>query len=367
MRSFLAPSVRYPESRSALVGSSTPSRQVESDDWNRIVRDSLSLVALCALLWPVFWALWKLVPEATPGSVRVYDAKIAALKKPGVFGPPAPVRSKVLVVGLSYTMAGFKPELFDRLSGEFCASFNLGLPVTIFGRRVYELPDYLTMLTAAGESPTDILVTWQEPWPPMKAEPKRSLQYWITPKWDTATIVSRLFPFRQLPRDGSIFLLRSARHGGPAAFARTCDEELQSVRQSRGYYFIKSDSLYPNDQLPDDYSLKTDSSTRTMARRVDAWENYAKVFKAAAPKARLILVPNYYRANSCAPAPSNAELREVLGRYGIEVVGPDYFQYPNRFFSDAAHLNPSGAEIYTRDLWNLLHSANNPVACSSTP
>lgn len=355
------------ESKPALAGSATHSSQTDASDWNRILRAGLSLVALCVLLWAFFYALWKLVPEVTPGSVRVYDAKLAALKKPGVFGTPA--QSKLLVVGLSYTMTGFKPESFDRLSGGSCASFNLGLPVTIFGRHVYELPELLAMLKASGESPTEVLITWQEPWPRKETVAKRSVSQWFTPNWDTAVITYRVFPFRQLARDGSIFLLRSVRHGGPTAFARACDEDLQSVLQDRGYYFIKTDSLYPNDQLPEDYSLRTDSPKRTMARRVDVWEDYAKAFREAAPGARLILVPNYYRANSCAPAPSNAELRDVLGRYGIEVVGPDYFQYPNRFFSDAAHLNPAGAEIYTRDLWNLLRnsSANTFAACSSTP
>ena len=343
-----------PETKPAQAGSPVHSTEEDPGDWGRIVRAGSYLVAWCLLLWVLFYALWRLFPEVTPGSVRVYDAKLAALKKPGVFGTPA--HYKVLVVGLSYTMTGFKPESFDRLSGGTCASFNLGLPVTIFGRHVYELPELLAMLDDSGQSPTEVLITWQEPWPPREAEPKRSVSKWLTPKWDTAAFTYRLFPFRQLARDGSIFLLRSATHGGPSAFAGACNEELQSALQGKGYYYIKSDSLYPNDQLPENYSLKTDSPTRTMARRVDVWENYIKDFKAAAPRAKLILVPNYYRANSCAPAPSNAQLREILGRYGVEVIGPDYFQYPNHDFSDAAHLNPAGAQIYTQDLWNFLRN-----------
>lgn len=346
--------ITAPEFKPTQVGSSVHPTQEHSDDWNRIVRAGLSLIAVCVLLWVLFYALWKLFPEVTPGSIRVYDAKLSALKNPGLFGTPA--RCKVLVVGLSYTMTGFKPESFDRLSGGSCASFNLGLPVTIFGRHVYELPELLTMLKVSGQSPTEVLITWQEPWPPRQGEPKRSVSQWFTPKWDTAAVTYRVFPFRQLARDSSIFLLRSATHGGPSAFVGDCDKELQSVLKDKGYYFIKSDSLYPNDQLPEDYSLKTDSPNRIMARPVDVWEDYIKAFKAAAPKTRLILVPNYYRANSCAPASSNAELREVLGRYGVEVIGPDYFLYPNHAFSDAAHLNPAGAEIYTRDLWNLLEN-----------
>lgn len=359
--------IAAPESNPTLVRSVAPSRQTDVGDWKRIMRVGLTLTGLCVVLWVLFYVVWRLVPEVTPGSVRVYDAKLAALKRPGVFSTSA--HSKVLVVGLSYTMTGFKPELFDRLSGGACASFNLGLPVTIFGRRVYELPELLAMLDASGQSPTEIWITWQEPWPPMKTERVRSPGHWLTPEWDTAAVTYRLYPFRQLARDSSIFLLRSVRHGGPSAFARASDEEIQSVLQNRGYYFIKSDSLYPNDQLPEGYSLRTDSPMRTMARPIDVWENYVKAFKAAAPNAKLVLVPNYYRANSCAPAPSNAELREVLGRHGVEVIGPDYFQYPNRFFSDAAHLNPAGAEVYTRDLWNLLrnHSTNSSAACFSIP
>ncbi len=326
--------------------------QTGSWEANQVARSGLFLLGLGALVWGVFYLVWRLAPEVTPGSIRVYDAKIAALRKPRLFAPAA--KHKVLVVGLSYTMTGFKPQSFDRLSQNTCSSFNLGLPVTIFGRHVYSLSEIMATLDSSGEYPTEVLITWREPWPPQQIAPKISLWSRLTPKFDNAAVVQLLFPFRQLARDGAVFLLRSAKNGGPLAFARACNEELQTVLENKGYYFIKTDSIYPNDQLPDNYSAASDSPGRALDRSVVAWEDYARYLRQTAPRARLILVPNYYRENCCLPAPSNAALRQALAKYGVTVVGPDYFQYPNRLFSDSAHLNPAGADVYTTDLWNLL-------------
>lgn len=324
----------------------------ERDDCLRVMRSGLSLLALCLLLWGLFYLVWRLVPEVTPGSLRVYDAKLAVLTQPGLFGKDA--QFKALFVGLSYTMTGFKPEAFDQLSHGTCSSYNLGLPIAIFGRRTYTLPEMLALLESSGQTPTDILLTWREPWPPGKAEPPRSVSARFTPKWDNAAVIQVLFPFRQLARDGSIFLARSIKHGGPVAFTRSCNHELQSCLNSRGYYFIKTESIYPKDQLPENYAAKTDAPNLPLNRPVEVWEEYIRWVRKAAPTVRLFLVPNYYRANSCAPSPSNARLREALAKYNVLAIGPDYFQYPNHLFSDAAHLNPAGADVYTRDLWNLL-------------
>jgi hypothetical protein len=66
-------------------------------------------------------------------------------------------------------------------------------------------------------------------------------------------------------------------------------------------------------------------------------------------------VPDNRREGGYAPDPVNEKMREELkDRPRIKVIGPDYFLFPKRFFSDAVHLNPDGAEAYTRKLWDTV-------------
>ena len=336
------------------IGAKSRRQTPKPSELRRVARATFCLAAIVAALWLLFYALWLRFPEITPGAVRLYDAKLQAVQKPELF--VAGAKNKVLVVGHSYTMAGLKPVEFDRFSAGESSTFNLGLPLTIFGRRVYSLTETLGMLGAAGNTPTHVLVTWGEPWPSFAGPTNNSVWTWVTPKFNSGDVVQRMFPFRQIGRDGTIFLLRSLSRGGPAAFAKSCNAELQSAMDSRGYFFIRSDSIYPNDELPDNFSLRTDSQLRSMSRDVPAWRRYAETLRESkvASKVKLFLVPNYYREASCAPPATNDELRAALHECGVEVIGPDYWRYPNRMFCDAAHLNPKGADVYTRDLWNLV-------------
>lgn len=344
---------------SVLVFGPEAPRSVSSNCVEECQSDIMALLRHAVVLgfiilgcWLVCYWVWKACPQIIPGSLRVYDEKLSAIQRSALY--PAEAQCRVLVVGHSYTMTGFEPLSFDELGSNVCSAFNLGLPVTLFGRRIYTLDETLDMLEKSGNAPTHVLVTWRDPWPPAESRPEPSLWNWVTPKFDSAAAMQRLFPFKQIGRDGLIFLARSWAHGGPAMFRQASDNEVSKMLHNRGYYFMKSDSTYPSDELPASFCTRSDSPTVGMGRNIKVWEKFVSGLKRRTNGPRILLVPNYYRANSCAPAPSNAELREVLGRYGIEVVGPDYIQYPNQMFSDAVHLNPTGAEMYTRDLWTLL-------------
>jgi hypothetical protein len=69
-----------------------------------------------------------------------------------------------------------------------------------------------------------------------------------------------------------------------------------------------------------------------------------------------LFVPTYYREHRFAPAPpTNSLSTNALGTGGrISQVGPDYLLYPNDHFADLKHLNPRGADRYTRDLAALV-------------
>lgn len=338
--------------RVADRGLSSSCAEQDESEVMLLLRRAVLLGFILLACWLGCCWVWRAFPEIVPGSLRVYDEKLSTIQRAALF--PMDAQRRILVVGHSYTMAGFEPLVFDRLGSNDCSAFNLGLPVTVFGRRIYKLDEILDMLQKSGNVPTHVLVTWRAPWPPDLSQPKPTAWTWITPKYDSSVAMQKLFPFKQLGRDGLIFLARSCSHGGPSAFGQACNNEVSKMLHNRGYYFMKSDSIYPNDELPVGFCARDDSPNLSMGRDLREWEEFISSMKTRANGPRILLVPNYYRENSCAPAPDNEPLREVLGKYGVEVVGPDYWQYPNRMFSDAAHLNPTGAEVYTKDLWALL-------------
>ena len=40
----------------------------------------------------------------------------------------------------------------------------------------------------------------------------------------------------------------------------------------------------------------------------------------------------------------------------LKLLGPDYYLYPNKLFSDQTHLNRAGAQVYTEALFHLVES-----------
>jgi hypothetical protein len=62
------------------------------------------------------------------------------------------------------------------------------------------------------------------------------------------------------------------------------------------------------------------------------------------------------RAGLAAAAPDvDEDFAALLRRYSsCKLLGPDYYLYPNRMFSDQNHLNSEGAAVYTEAIYKLL-------------
>ena len=70
---------------------------------------------------------------------------------------------------------------------------------------------------------------------------------------------------------------------------------------------------------------------------------------------RCYYVPYYLRIGEAADATYDQAFATLVEQAtSCKLLGPDYFLYPNRFFSDQTHLNRAGAEAYTQDLFRLL-------------
>lgn len=314
------------------------------DEANRYRGPAIKLalfVALSAMIWLGLWAAWRALPYTRPGSDLISEAKFDNLSRRPLFGPNDKVR--VLVFGNSKTMAGFRPALFDSLMGPQVHSVNLAIP----GDNRF-LP-VLKLALAAGNRPTQVVLT--EPWDAARQPP--SVFARLT---DDAGLVEDVAPFRQLPRNVVLFLFESRLH--VVAEYRHARAEVDKMLRDRGWYFIKSQSHYPNDQLPADYRLPTDLPT-VIARRplVDRSLVHDELFALARQYGfEIVFVPLNKRVGEAAAAPAADALRvRVISRDPrVVVIGPDYYVYPAPSFADPVHLNPAGSVRYTQDLAQLV-------------
>ena len=306
----------------------------------RFVRLFSTFCALLVAIWLGLYALWQSFPYVRPGHEQIYDAKLELVARGDAFSAAVPIRAAVF--GDSRVLAGFIPELFDELSGGRIQSYNLGLP------NMTDFLDVLEEMAATEPKPTHALLVF--PWS-SRAEPGP----WALIQ-DDQKMITQLFPFRHFPRDLAQFLVRSYQHGGLASYYDYMKEQVASARRDRGYFFIEHMSHFPNHVLPEGFRLETETSSLVRHRR---YELKGKAYERTRTLAdehgiRIVLVPLYHRRGQFGAPGSNQDDRQRLAEHGVWVAGPDYWLYPNEFFSDPTHLNRRGAAQYTRQLWDLV-------------
>jgi hypothetical protein len=298
-----------------------------------LLRSIVPFLACFAAMWAALAGIEWYFPYIRNGADVVLQTKRALSASRPLFGMDASPR--VLAFGDSKTLAGFIPDLFDQAVGGTTTSFNLGLP----GEPAFI--DLLESALAAGTRPTHILVEN----PPVDPPPSGR---WLELGAGNHQIVERLFPFRTLPRDAVIFFFEARQRG----LRETYDDNSRQVRQmiqNRGYFFIKSQSHFPNDQLPDDYAIATDTPAVSAQRKLDSNGASFKRLMELADRYEftVVIVPPAYRLGEYG-APSSAGLQEPnspLPR--LRIAGPAYYLYPPAMFSDPVHLNSNGAATYT--------------------
>jgi hypothetical protein len=309
-------------------------------------------VGLFLVLWLALTAIQESFPVLQPGSDRVVARKYDLALHQDLFADdPRRPPCRVVAIGDSKVLAGFEPDLFDRRCGPGCRSWNMGLP---------GIETFHDLITGLGERshPTHLLLIY-----PPSAEATPSLWQRCT---DDDAVLDALFPFRPLPRNLFNFLRLSRHAGGPLAYARQTSGLLAQMVADRGYFFIASQSLYPGDRLPDDFSLPSDHPDRPDHRAYDdrAAARALADWGTAHGIAILLIPPPLREHAAAAPDPDPGR---VPTDYPLSVVGPDYLRYPSRCFSDFVHLNRSGAERYTEDLARLLHDRLAATAATREP
>jgi hypothetical protein len=300
-----------------------------------------------AFIWLGFFALNRATPYIGVGS------DVATLKKKnyeseGNTFPRAFSGTKLAVFGNSKALSGFIPDEFDSLAAREdlkVYSFNSGFP----GQS--EFVDELALMTKRGAAPNVVLLTI--PWQPKP----RGISLFNLPI-DDHKLADEIFPFRLFIRNLVRFLVKSSSSGGPAKLYRKDEIEAETVLRARGYYFIKDLSKFPGDQLPAKYSLPSDDPAHVAQRPADFNSGQLDQLNSAleAHNIRCFYVPVFLRSAEAAPAPAiDMEFASALATHSTcRVLGPDYFTYPNSYYSDEAHLNPQGAKVYTEDIYKLV-------------
>jgi len=315
--------------------------KTDSSSWLKPVA---AFILLFGAIWLSLYAAYMLLPFLRPGSVVIADAKFDTLVKSPMFG--AQDRYRVMIFGYSKILSAFRPRELDAAIGPGFRSYNLGLP-----GEVRFLP-ILEAALAAGNVPTHVLLTI--PW-----DAKREPDGLAAVFHDDNALASRLFPFRTLPRDAALFLVQNRSRLSDAV--RDVAAQRAAMLDDRGWYFIKSQSHYAGDRLPDDYALPTDHPTRTEPRAIpekslvrDRLEQLARQHGF-----QVMFVPAYYRTGEAAawPAADSRRVATISEQPLIRVLGPDYFTYPPALLADPQHMNPAGAQGYTADLARLLKAS----------
>lgn len=310
-------------------------------NWQTLRRGFWLFCALSSGAWFFLYSIQVKFPYIRNGATVITEAKIDYLFSRDVFSSTAGTR--VLVFGYSKILAGFEPSVFDATLGPSVESFNAARPGD--GNFVY----FLKRILERGTRPTHVLV-------PHIATDDRETS-WIDYLQHDKLLVDRLFPFRTLPRDLVLFLATSARAGIAKSYAENA-ESVAKVIADRGYYFIKGQSHYAEDRLPDDFRIPSDHPNRAATRPLDlggpAFQELTRL--AAAYRFDVVFIPDTYREGEVAPPDSAAtrDIRPLAGTPGFFVAGPVVWLMAPRYFSDPVHLNKQGAALYSRRLAELL-------------
>jgi len=318
-------------------------------------REGLSaawLITRAWLVFAVFWVIFDVIFQAFPylssGSEVIYRSKLNQETNGSIF-PESSNARRVLVFGDSEILVGFIPEYFDSLAaadGLNYYSYNSGYPA-----RGFFVSQLETMVQRKSGVPNILLLT--VPW-----RPKQESFNLFHPLQADHDIADRLFPFRYLIRDTFSFLITSQGHGGPAKYYRESRLNDAKMLQDRGYYFISEQSHYPNDALPEDFHLASDQPNAVVMRTADGDSEELKELNRIIEEhnVQCYFVPAYTRVGQLGTPPkSDQAFADFLHHHSLcKVLGPDYVLYPNRMFSDAAHLNREGAKVYTKDIYELL-------------
>lgn len=306
-------------------------------------------LSLFVVFWVSFFVLYLRFPYFKNGSDVVFDAKLRWEASGPIF-PADPRVLRLIIFGNSKILAGFVPSLFDQMAAAGnlqVSSFNSGFP----GSDLVLPP--LKAMCKRGQAPNVLLLTL--PW---RADPPRRSIFRFIP--DDHAVIQQLFPFRNLARDLSSFLMHAPSHGGVVNYYRQAEQNERLSIAQRGHYLISEQSYFAGGRLPDDFRLASDQPNAVAGRAAVPRSSALAELNQLVTQHHIhcYFVPYYLRIGEAAAAASYDEHFAAIVEQAssCKLLGPDYYLYPNRLFSDQTHLNSAGAQVYTEALFQLVES-----------
>lgn len=316
--------------------------------WLRLRHNFFLFSIASTIVWLLLYSVYVALPFVRNGADAISASKVHFLETQPVFTPNA--KARVLAFGNSRILAAFDPAIYSPAIAQDVESFNAARPGNS------RFMDLLKSVLANGTRPTHVLLQF----PPQDDDHRETWRDYLL---HDKLLVNLLFPFREFPRDLTLFLLLSRNEGGIIHYYKENALTVRRVITDRGYYFIKGQSHYPGDRLPDDYHVPTDQPKRVPARPIDPeTPGFKELIGLSAEYGfKVIFIPNAYRVGEVAPpgASDFAGTKPIPSLPGFYIAGPDYWVFEQRCFSDPIHLNREGASVYSRRLAEITASVIN--------
>ncbi len=333
------------ETRNDLPAAATP----DTMTWTPWPSCLVWTLSLFVVFWLSFFVLYLRFPYLKNGSDVVFDAKLRWEASGPIF-PADPRVLRLLIFGNSKILAGFMPSSFDQMAAAGnlqVSSFNSGFP----GSDLVLAP--LKAMCERGQAPNMLLLTL--PW---RTDPPRRSIFRFIP--DDHAVIQQLFPFRNLVRDFASFLMHAPSHGGVVSYYREAEQNEKLAIAQRGYYLISEQSYFAAGRLPEDFHLASDQPNTVLGRdavlRSSALTEMNQLI--TQNHIQCYFVPYYLRIGEAAAAANYDQHFAAIVEHAssCKLLGPDYYLYPNKLFSDQTHLNRAGAQVYTEALFQLVES-----------
>ncbi|MCP4154709.1 MAG: hypothetical protein GY757_43715 [bacterium] len=269
---------------------------------------------------------------------------------------------RILVMGTSRIMAGFRPRVFDKLSGGTTLTTNFALPALPISAYYFLLKDYLKTnpppATILLELKTIAGMAMFHRYANQGISGLGEILSYMRNISDKNVAANYFLPIRMYKYYIARYLSNKLRH--PAALAKNRKRNRNIVKkmlEDRGYYFIAEQALFPDKRLPEGYGLKKGKLPDTPPQLDPFADPYVEKFFDLAQREKIPvqLIQPVYRVDQCLQYKEvSRQYRAVMQRYSVVTTGPGGWKlkfYKNKYFADLVHLNPEGAEIYTGEIY----------------
>lgn len=325
----------------------------------------IPFIAIFVVLWVSLAAMVLSVARyQKDGASVICEAKRKFVRHGGVVWQRKQLN--VLFMGNSKILSGIIPRTFDSVLNGKTNSFNLALPALPIAPNYFELRDYLKHSPAPewvilyvsvnnGSKPDQ----WFDYYALQGISFPDELVSYLLNRKDKTVILNYFTPF-QVYKNVLSQALISKKSG---EFGRNAKDIALAMLHDNGYYFIKEQAVFPDFRLPDTFGLNIPPISISQVD-IDNDPYVSRFFSLCQERRiKVLLIEPAQRRGSvldCYSLP--VHYRTLLRRYKNVVMAPGGYYPPlleNKYFSDKSHLNPDGAEIYTKLIAEEFQQAMN--------